>query len=502
MYALSALRSETMNSHWVTQLSAEEAQHATKLSMIELNGFAEFLPALARTHYDEVRHVITGELSAQIKNLSNTESAPLLMRLQNLGDTKLKSSMAHWLLDMFDLFPNEISDGANNALVSAIDFVVEHIDLDDRKDVVQIIKKRLEGCHALSTEQAAWIRAFAVLHPQAGCYYLVKTINEYQSQAEIEFGISLLKRIFGQNGHFESKPDFTSMPESQRPALVVSLVETAYRITHRTTDIKNNNTYCSVLPHYSEEQARIYLFGLLMEMKCPETHSALVRFSSLPEFGHMKSRLLKMKTELAASASEPQAMPIEHIILFDKKVSLTPMNNEMIHKTTLDILIDYKHSLKYDEFSNRGTLRLVKQEMELRRNIASWINSRSRGLYSVTQEAVKVNENRTDIRLNFAAVNLESVIELKLDDQQHRWSGAALEKALRNQLVGKYLSHQRCHSGFLLIVQREKRCWQHPKSGEMMELPALISWLQRIASEIVRSRPEIMVSVVGIDISE
>lgn len=57
-------------------------------------------------------------------------------------------------------------------------------------------------------------------------------------------------------------------------------------------------------------------------------------------------------------------------------------------------------------------------------------------------------------------------IELKLDDSKRRWSGANLEEVLRDQLVGKCLSHERCRSGCLPIVQREKRRWQHPKSGK------------------------------------
>jgi hypothetical protein len=278
-------------------------------------------------------------------------------------------------------------------------------------------------------------------------------------------------------------------------------VETAYRVAHPSTDIKHDGMHSPGRRDYAEK-ARRYLFDRLGEIKCPETHHAFARFSALPEFDHMKSRLLEMRTELAASASEPTAMPIERVVQFDLSGSLTPENTEMLHTTMLNRLSDYEHFLQHSEFSNRNTLRLVEQETELRRNIASWLNDHSRGMYRVNQEAVKVNENRTDIRLNATAVDLKSAIELKLDDSKGRWSGANLEEALRDQLVGKYLSHERCRSGCLLIVQREKRHWQHPETGKKMNLAQLVSWLQEIAAEIVSERPEIMVCVFGLDISE
>jgi hypothetical protein len=499
--ALSALKSETTTDGWADQLSAEEAQLATKLSMVELNGFADFLPALAYTHPVPVAFVLTEELSGQISNLDDTENAPLLGDLHYLDAPALKTIVAHWLLDKFDLFPTEFTEGANEALVRAVDLAVGGTEPEERQDVVRLVQQRLAESSPLSIGQAAWLRAYAVLAPKAGCAHVVETLNAYSSSTEVEFGFSLLGKIFGERDYSGAKPDFAILPQSERAELISSLVETAYRVAHPSTDIKHDGMHSPGRRDYAEK-ARRYLFDRLGEIKCPETHHAFARFSALPEFDHMKSRLLEMRTELAASASEPTAMPIERVVQFDLSGSLTPENTEMLHTTMLNRLSDYEHFLQHSEFSNRNTLRLVEQETELRRNIASWLNDHSRGMYRVNQEAVKVNENRTDIRLNATAVDLESAIELKLDDSKGRWSGANLEEALRDQLVGKYLSHERCRSGCLLIVQREKRHWQHPETGKKMNLAQLVSWLQEIAAEIVSERPEIMVCVFGLDISE
>ncbi|MEM7721418.1 MAG: hypothetical protein AAF376_03500 [Pseudomonadota bacterium] len=499
--ALSALKSETSTESWADQLSADEATLATKLSMIELNGFADLLPELVRSHTVEVRHVFTEELKAQIENLRETENAPLLHDLQYSDAAVLKAAVARWLLDAFDLFPTEFSDGTSEALVRAVDLVVGFTEPEERQDVVSLVQRRLAECHPLSAEQAAWLRAFAVLDPQAGCVRLVEVLREHHSPEEIEFGYTLLGRIFGDRDHSGAKPELSRVPEDERANLLASLVETAYRVAHPATDLKHTKVYSPGRRDYAEN-ARRYLFDRLVELKCLETYQALGRFSALPEFDHMKSRLLEMRTELAAAASEPEPMATNHVNRFDQTGSLTPANTEMLHETMLNRLSDYEHFLLHSEFSNRNTVRLVEQETELRRNISGWLHDHSRDAYRVNQEAVKINENRTDIRLSATTVDLEAVIELKLDDSKHRWSGADLEAALRDQLVGKYLSHERCRSGCLLIVQREKRRWQRPSSGQLMDFPELIAWLQDLATQIVTERPEIMVSVVGIDLTE
>ena len=499
--ALSALKSETMVNGWADQLSTKEAQLATKLSMIELNGFADFLPTLARSHKVAVSYVITEELKVQIKNLSEVESVPLLDDLHYLDAPELKTAIAHWLIDALDLFPIEFNDGTSEALARAVDLIVEFTEPDERQNVVRLVQKRLDKCLSLSAEQAAWLRAFSVLVPQAGCRRLIETISSYSSPTEVEFGYTLLGKIFGDRHDLGTKPKLTNIAESERATLVADLVDLAYHVAHPTTDIIRNGAYRAGSRDFAQD-ARSYLFERLAEMKCPETHRAFARFSSSPKFAHMKSRLLEMQTELAASASEPQAMPIEHVIRFDQEGRLTPMNTEMLHETMLNRLSDYEHFLQHSEFSNRKTLRLVEQEAELRKNISNWLNDHSRDMYRVNQESVKVNENRTDIRLSATAVDLESAIELKLDDSKSRWSGADLEKALRDQLVGKYLSHERCRSGCLLIVQREKRRWQHPESGKKMYFRQLVAWLQELAAAIVTNRPEVRVSVFGLDVSE
>ncbi len=144
----------------------------------------------------------------------------------------------------------------------------------------------------------------------------------------------------------------------------------------------------------------------------------------------------------------------------------------------------------------------MSKETKLRGNIANWLNDHSHGVYTVNQEAVKKKEKRTDIRLTSSYKDIESVIELKLDDKKYRWSGSELRKALRHQLMENYLSHERCQSGCLLICLRERRRWKNPDSGTLMNLNETVNWLQGIADDIVQESPNLLVEVIGLDLSD
>ncbi len=94
-----------------------------------------------------------------------------------------------------------------------------------------------------------------------------------------------------------------------------------------------------------------------------------------------------------------------------------------------------------------------------------------------------------------------AAIELKLDDTRNKWSGTQLREALVDQLVNRYLNHERCQVSCVLICMREMRRWEHPDTGERMDLRTTVVWLQGIAEQIMEERPELLISVKGIDYS-
>ena len=55
--------------------------------------------------------------------------------------------------------------------------------------------------------------------------------------------------------------------------------------------------------------------------------------------------------------------------------------------------------------------------------------------------------------------------------------------------------------GCLLIVMRNTRQWENPETKERMNLQETVDWLRGIADKLSDDRPELYISVKGIDCS-
>lgn len=120
----------------------------------------------------------------------------------------------------------------------------------------------------------------------------------------------------------------------------------------------------------------------------------------------------------------------------------------------------------------------------MRREIARELLHAANGLYSVDQEAVTHEENRTDIRLRSRASDHETVIELKL---AKNWSARQLRDAIGNQLVEKYLVTQNRSSGCLLVTLATDRAWEHPDTGVRIDRSELYRLLCEEAERVMNS---------------
>eukprot|EP01038_Epipyxis_sp_PR26KG_P018346 gene18346-25837_t len=63
--------------------------------------------------------------------------------------------------------------------------------------------------------------------------------------------------------------------------------------------------------------------------------------------------------------------------------------------------------------------------------------------------------------------------------------GRDLRDTLRAQLVTKYMAPEVCRSGCLLVTVSKTRKWDHPDSGERLDLVGLEAMLQAEASQIM-----------------
>ena len=498
--ALMAVTSEADNSDWAHILTEDDAKLAARISMLELNGFAAYLPTLENAYPEAVCEVIVGELSSQISQMSENGECPLVHDVKNLGTDQIKCAVAEFLGINLGDWPHEMTRGIRDALRYSAELIID-FGSDDIIQVAESHAKRHLETTMSDEDAAAWLQALALIDPSAGCRRVLEATAALKEETQFSNAVLIFGSVFGDRQHAARWPEFfSSLPIDERIDLLFQLVCRAFEVASPSSDIQHEGAY-SPNNRDNAEEARRYLFELLVNSEGAEAHSALLQLAELKDFADMKDRLRQMATELAAKQSEQPPMPLYAFQSLDQEQNLMPTNNRSIHNVMLNRLEDFFHSVYESEFSIQSILQQIEEEIELRRYIAGWLNDHSCGAYRVNQEAVKKGENRTDIRLIASHVDIEATIELKLDDTNRRWSGSGLEKALRHQLVQKYLSHERCRSGCLLICMRESRRWKNPSSGFLMNLDETVDWLQGIADEIMNKRPELLIAVKGLDLS-
>ena len=166
-----------------------------------------------------------------------------------------------------------------------------------------------------------------------------------------------------------------------------------------------------------------------------------------------------------------------------------------------DRLDDLSHDIAHDDFTDRRTLRSISKECEMQRTLARRLRDRASGAYVVTREDEVADRNRTDIRLAAVAGDQKAVIEVKLADS---WSLAELERALREQLVGRYLRHQTCRAGCLLLTYMGKQQHgKHPDSSGSLRFPEAVAYLAAVAKAIEQEQAHgVRLMVHGLDLTD
>ncbi|EPQ3764962.1 hypothetical protein MMM81_004052, partial [Acinetobacter baumannii] len=353
----------------------------------------------------------------------------------------------------------------------------------------------LDTSQITTDERNSGVVILASLDLDKACNRVIQFSEDRSESAAALFTIVFGDRYRGKQLSFEE------IEPIRRLNILKELVIRSYQIVKEMEH--NQNEEESYQPNIRDDAklAGGYLLECLSKTQVVGTISVLYDLSSLPEFSHLSSRLKQMAIELASRISEPQAMSASTFNKFDRELNYSPYDDASLFTVMNNRLDDFEYHLLNDEQSIIDTLRKVEGETELRRFISYWLQQNSRGVYTVTQEAVVITEKRTDIRLLPTAMDKYAAIELKLDDNRNKWTGADLKVALVDQLVGRYLNHERCYVGCLLIGMRKTRKWENPETKEKMNLNETVNWLQGIAYKIMDERPELYISVKGIDYS-
>ena len=480
---------------WCGELNEDEFIRAVRISLLELNGFPEFLSDLESNAPLAVEKVFSNEAKLQLELVSKNLRAPLLHDVVHSGSSFLQRIVAKVVAAEFS---TELAQSKNQDVNYAIQIVGLQGTGEDIIAVVEEIKSLIAKDDLDSDALTFWIGCLSLLDLKTACDLMIVRLADVQP--EDETAVSLFGNMFGER-HDQGRLSFDSIDLGVRPELLKELLVLAYRTVPPCGDLVHHGTY-SPTQRDNAERARSVLFEALVNTNAIETISIIRELSTLPQFSHMKDRLKQIGTEVAARVSESPPMTAADFQKLDKECYYIPNDSASLFEVMINRLDDFEQHLLYDQFSTVDALRMLDQEIPVRRFISNWMNNNSRNAFKVDQEAVVHDEKRTDIRLNATSADMYATIEVKLDDSRFRWSGSDLQDALINQLIGQYLNHERSQVGCLLICLRERRMWENPNTRQKMDLVDTVAWLQSIADGIVAARPELHIVVKGIDYTD
>jgi len=493
LLALSAVKSEAETIGWEKLLSHDEAVKAARIACIELNGFSGYMAALDEAHPQAVASVIAGEAYEQLCMLPTIGRAEMFHDVWYHGTSNMKTALVEKIAPHLPKFTlSEQLDG-NNSLEYFIRIIAEAGNPAVSALTLNFLEQQFE--HGKNLPAGFLISLLATLNLETGCRRLLHETEDLNSLESRENAILAFACVFGDR-HSHRAPDLTTIPDEQRVSLLKDLVLRAYQAIRRDDDIQHEGTYTPDLRDNAQD-ARSFLLDSFLNTKQPETLAAIHNLAEQPEFAHMPDRLRQMAYEIAAQMSDITAHPLTVFQAMDRDSAFVPFDHSSLLTAMMSRLDSFEHDVLYAEDTPIEALRRLDQETDLRRFIANWLRGRDRGVFDFTQEAVVVDEKRTDIRFQPRIMQGYATVELK----RETWSIRDFEQALTEQLVGQYLQHERCRTGCLLICQAKKKYWQHPDTKVQMSLHEVVSYLKVIAKEIMAARPELHIAVKGIDYS-
>jgi len=500
-YAICGVAAESSKPGWAAALNVDEARTAVRLATVELNGFAPFLPELARTHPAIVERELGDAVAAEFSNASADGHLSIVSNLA-YGDATvralLRRRVASVLTESSKIRLEPASTGKwahNSSLLLRI--------LEDEDDP-QTRKRLADLCEARFVEDPngksslVWMQGLFSFDVDRG----VRVLSEYLTDsarkgANHEHSMHLIGGLFG-----DRNPTTLTMGDpALRSRALGRLLRLAYALIRPNEDQDHGGRVFSPNDRDHAEQGRSYLLNALINTPGAEARLQLLELAKDPNFSHFPDRLRRLAKQRAAEDSEFPPYPVEEIARLDANYELPPVDRDGLFRTMMDRLDDLAHEISHHDFTDRGTLLTIRDEPAMQRTLALRLDYSRRNAFQLTREEEVADGKLTDIRLLASNGDQRAVIEIKLG--QKAYSVRDYESTLRDQIVGKYLRHENCKAGCLLITfNGERSHWEHPETKARLSFAELVDYLNVKAQEIERENQyRIRLAVVGLDLT-
>lgn len=475
---LAAIYAEAEDDAWATKLSEDEARLAARYVPIQLNGFPSWLEALAAVHPKAINDTLGAELSLSLGEPAKESNATLWLQdirhaspaVATLFVPRIKTWLDNVLAGRID------GDAAPPERVShAIEILMRSDDPATRAGLAETaLKETADGIE--STAAGVWLPILMQINPEAGVSMLERGLAHVEPTARGP-AISWFSRLFDQDrrggGVSLQRPEVT-------PDLLLRLARLAYRHVRIVDDVRHEGVY-SPDDRDNAQRVRGTLLNAVLTAPGAAGWNAKLELASDPLFEDLKDRAVAMAREGAAEEAEGPAFSEAEVVALDTYGEAPPRTRDAMFAIMRDRLDDIDDLLLQD-VSPREAWANISKEHVMRRELARELGNHANSMYTVDQEAATADEKETDIRLRATRSQQQATIELKIGEKPR--SAAKLRKALKDQLLKKYMAADDCRAGCLVVTVRSGKTWTHPKNGKRLDLNGLIAMLNEEANRL------------------
>lgn len=428
--------------NWVGTLSPDQAEQAAQLALIELNGFPDYLTALAGVHPEAVRAAllrgVTGQLTAADPN-----GHGMLDRLEyadpSLGQLIVPDLVRH--LEGHPEIDAVMLEKVATVLLRAMPIAADGFD--------DTIARRVTETQAPDTA-AYYLLILFGLEGDSAVDALRAKMSALEPAGQATLCSTLLPRLVGSRFN----RDVTS-PTELSVARLEQLLIMAFEGVRPSEDVErpSGEVYSPDVRDHAQD-ARNMIFDRLIKTPGEATHAALKRLEQTPDF---PIRPDWMRVHALRRAEGDAVLPPwapEDVMTFERTSDHPPTTTADLQLLARRRIEDIQHDLINGKFTQGDTLQLLPDENSVQRWIATQFEARQKEAYTVQRETHYADEKEPDITLISQHSGVELPIEIKVADGM---SIKELEAALVTQLCGQYLRHAPTRHGILLLVHQQAR---------------------------------------------
>ncbi len=477
---LAAIAAEAEDPEWARKLSVDEAELAVRYAPIELNGFPAWLEALVHEHPVAVERILGTGLTTELEAIAAPGSSVMMLQDISYSPTAVVQIFLPRLHSWLEVHGSELRALDDEAMAAdrlrrVLGILVAHGN-EEARERIRVLSENYLSTVSNGALTQVWLTTLMRIDPLAGTAALERLLAPLTPDATGP-AIGLFGVMFGdRSGNLLTDlgaPGFT-------PALLLRLVRLAYQYVRPSDDISHEGTYTPG-PRDEAQEGRNAVLKALLDTRSAEAWTVKLEMVDDPLFVHFRDRIAFLAREKAADEADSVALSESEVALLNRYGETPPITRDDMFSVLVDRLDDLDDLLLQD-VSPRDGWAMIQEERVMRQQIALQLHNTSNHVYTVDQEAVTADEKETDIRLRVALSGQQGTIELKLGE---RWSGRQLRDTIKNQLVTKYMAAESCRSGCLLITVASNRSWEHPETGEKLDIDGLRAMLDAEAAKLV-----------------